>query len=67
MEADGRAVPLGAAAVLRLLSAESVTAGEQTQPTSDLTNLAKNVAQEVLREVVTAKRLGLRILGIRCS
>ncbi len=58
---DGSIVSLSAAAVVPFLSAEAVTAGEQPLPTDDQTNQAKKVAQEVLREVVTAKRLGLRI------
>ena len=59
--ADGGIVSLSAAAAVPFLSAEAVTAGEQPLPTDDQTNQAKKVAQEVLREVVTAKRLGLRI------
>ena len=59
--ADGGIVSLNAAAAVPFLSAEAVTAGEQPLPTDDQTNQAKKVAQEVLREVVTAKRLGLRI------
>lgn len=59
--ADGSVVPLNAAAVVPLLSAEWVTEGERSLPTADQMNQAKKVAQEALREVVTAKRLGLRI------
>lgn len=59
--ADGSFVALNAAEVVPLLSAESVTTGERSLPTADQTNQAKKVAQEVLRGVVTAKRLGLPI------
>ena len=58
--ADGSVVPLSAAAAVPLLSAEADRASKQPLPTDEHANYAKKCAQDVLREVVAAKRLGLR-------
>jgi hypothetical protein len=58
--ADGSVVPLSAATVVPLLSAEADMSGKQPLPTDEQANHAKKCAQDVLREVVAAKRLGLR-------
>lgn len=58
--ADGSVIPLSAPTVVPLLAAEADMMCKQPLPTDELVKLAKKCAQDVLREVVAAKRLGLR-------
>ena len=58
--AGGGVVPLSAATVVPLLSADANLASEHPLPTDEQAKQAKKCAQDVLREVVAAKRLGLR-------
>jgi hypothetical protein len=57
---DGSVVPVSAATVVPLLSADANLASEHPLPTDEQAKQAKKCAQNVLREVVAAKRLGLR-------
>jgi hypothetical protein len=58
--AAGSVVPIDAAMAATLVSAEADEPGKLQLPADDQVNQARKCAQDVLREVVAAKRLGLR-------
>ena len=58
--AAGCVVPIDAATAATLVSAEADEPGSLPLPADDQRNQARKCAQDVLREVVAAKRLGPR-------
>jgi len=58
--ADGSVSRLSAGGVAPLLAAEADIGCKQALPTDELVKVAKKCAQDVLREVVATKRLGVR-------
>jgi superfamily II DNA or RNA helicase len=60
IKADGDVIPLDSAMAIRLLSADADRTVSQVLPSDAQVIQARKCAQNVLREVVAAKRLGLR-------